>query len=113
MARVINWQELGGRSPTHFRLLGLDHGATFCVLVVDFETGEGPQLHRHPYEEVFVLHEGRAAFIAGDKTIDAEVGQVVIVPAGTPHRFTNPGPGRLRLMSVHPRPQSETEWLDG
>src|SRR5688572_26078731 len=112
MARLIDWEELGGRSPTHFRLVGKEHGASFCVLVVDFEPGEGPRLHRHPYEEIFVLHEGQATFTAGEETIEAELGQIAFVPAGTPHCFVNPGPGRLRLTSVHPRPHSETEWLD-
>jgi len=24
--------------------------------------GQGPRLHRHPYEEVFVVHEGQATY---------------------------------------------------
>ncbi len=39
-------------------------------------------LHRHPYEEVFVVQEGTATFTAGDETIEAKGGQVVVVPAG-------------------------------
>ena len=60
-----------------------------------------------------MVHEGRAAFTAGGETLEAGVGQVVVVPAGTPHKFVNASEGRLRLTSVHPRPQTETEWLDG
>ena len=112
MGRVVGWEDLGGDGPTHFRFRGGEHGASFCVLVGDHPPGGGPRLHRHPYEEVFVVHEGRAAFTAGGETLEAGVGQVV-VPAGTPHKFVNAGEGRLRLTSVHPRPQTETEWLDG
>ena len=113
MARVVGWEDLGGKGPTHFLFEGGDHGATVCVWVVDFEPGQGPRLHRHPYEEVFFVHEGRAAFTAGEATLEAGVGQVVVVPAGTPHKFVNASEGRLRLTSVHPRPQTETEWLEG
>jgi mannose-6-phosphate isomerase-like protein (cupin superfamily) len=113
MGRVIGWEELGGRGPTNFLFRGGEHGAGVCVFVVDFAPVEGPRLHRHPYEEVFVVHEGRAAFTAGEEALEAVAGQVVVVPAGMPHRFVNAGGGRLRLTSVQPRPQTETEWLEG
>jgi quercetin dioxygenase-like cupin family protein len=110
--RVLNWDELGGESPTMYRFRGLDHGATFCVLVSDMAPGAGPRLHRHPYEEVFVVHEGRARFAAGEDAIEAVAGQVVVVPAGTPHRFVNVGDGPLRVTSVHPHPSGDVEWLE-
>ena len=112
MARVVGWAELGGEGPTHFRSPGGDHGASVCVLVADLAPGQGPRLHRHPYEEVFVVHEGRAAFTAGEETLVAGAGQVVVVPAGTPHKFVNAGEGWLRLVSVQPRPETEGEWLE-
>ena len=34
--------------------------------------GHGPGPHRHPYAEVFVLHEGSGSFLAGEETIEAE-----------------------------------------
>ncbi len=111
--QIIDWQDLGGSSPTRFLFQGGKHGASVSVFVVDFSPGQGPPLHRHPYEEVFVVHEGLARFTAGEESLEAEVGQVVIVPAGTPHKFVNAGEGRLRLMSVHPRPHIELEWLEG
>ena len=111
MASLVNWNDLDGKSSTHFSLEGNAHDISVCLIVVDFEPGAGPKLHRHPYEEILVVHEGRATFFAGEEMIEATVGQVVVVPAGTPHRFVNPGPERLRLQSVHPRPAFETEWL--
>ena len=113
MGRVVGWEELRGSGPTNFLFRGGEHGASVCIFVVDFAPDQGPALHQHPYEEVFVVHEGRAAFTAGGETLEAGVGQVVVVPAGTPHKFVNASEGRLRLTSVHPRPQTETEWLDG
>ena len=56
--------------------------AGVSLIVVDAPPGSGPMLHRHPYEEVFVVQEGTATFTAGDETIEAKGGQVVVVPAG-------------------------------
>ena len=56
-------------------------GASVSVIVVDAPPGSGPRLHRHPYEEVFVVQEGSATFTAGDDVIEATGEQVVVVPA--------------------------------
>ena len=34
-------------------------GAHVCLIFIDLEPGDGPRLHRHPYEEIFILLEGR------------------------------------------------------
>lgn len=65
------------------------------------EPGRGPKLHVHPYDEVFVIQEGRVRFFVGDEVIDAEVGETVLGPAGVPHKFVNLGPGRLQTVSIH------------
>ena len=69
------------------------------------EPGTGPVLHVHPYDEVFVLQQGRARFFVGDQVIDAEAGETVMGPAGVPHRFVNRGPGRLQTLDIHLSPR--------
>ncbi|MEC5125827.1 cupin domain-containing protein [Verrucomicrobiales bacterium BCK34] len=69
--------------------------------------GEGPTLHVHPYDEIFIITEGRARFTVGDKTIDAEVGDVVLGPANIPHGYQNLGPGKLDSLDIHMSP----EWI--
>jgi mannose-6-phosphate isomerase-like protein (cupin superfamily) len=71
-----------------------------------------PKLHRHPYEEVFVVQEGHATFTAGEETIEASGGQVVVVPAGLPHKFVNSGTTRLRQVDIHASDRFVTEWLE-
>lgn len=97
------------RSREH---VGTDLGAGVCVIVVDSDPGEGPRLHRHPYEEVFVMHEGEATFTLGDEQIAAKPGDVLVAPAGTPHKFVNTGSGRLRQVDIHVSPEFVTEWLE-
>jgi len=91
---------------------GHNHNAAVSVIVVDAPPGGGPKLHRHPYEEVFVIQEGRVTFTAGGETIEAKGGQVVVVPAGVAHKFTNSGTGRLRQVDIHASERFVTEWLE-
>lgn len=69
------------------------------------EPGVGPPLHVHPYDEIFVIQEGRARFFVGDQVIDAEAGDTVLGPKGVPHRFVNLGPGRLQTLDLHLSPR--------
>ena len=87
-------------------------GASVSVIVVDALPGGGPRLHRHPYEEVFVVLQGSATFTVGDDVIEARGGQVVMVPAGMAHKFVNSGAGRLRQVDIHASDHFVTEWLE-
>lgn len=81
-------------------------GANVTVLTYgNDEPGTGPALHVHPYDEVFVVQQGRARFFVGETVIDAEAGEVVLGPAAIPHRFVNLGPGRLQTLDIHLSPR--------
>ncbi|HEX2125464.1 MAG TPA: cupin domain-containing protein [Thermoleophilaceae bacterium] len=92
-------------------LEGAEHGAGVSIILVDAQPGRGPALHKHAYEEVFVVQEGRATFTAGDEEREVGAGEIVIVPANTPHRFVNSGDGPLRQVAIHVSPRFATEWL--
>jgi mannose-6-phosphate isomerase-like protein (cupin superfamily) len=99
-------------SNTARELVGADHGGVgVCVIFVDALPGRGPRLHKHPYEEVFIVLEGEVTFVAGGEEIQAGPGEVVIVPPELPHAFTNSGAGQLRQIDIHVSPTFVTEWL--
>ena len=111
-ARVLDKTDLSP-SEIAYEFVGYDHGAIGAsVIVVDAPPGSGPRLHKHPYAEIFVVLEGQATFTAGEAVIEAVGGQIVVVPAGVPHRFVNSGTGPLRQVDIHPNGQFITEWLD-
>lgn len=94
------------------RLEGIDHQATISLILNRSEPGEGPRLHRHPYDETFVVEEGNVTFQMGETRYRARPGDVVIVPAAVPHKFTNDGPGRCNLVCIHASPTMASEWLE-
>jgi mannose-6-phosphate isomerase-like protein (cupin superfamily) len=107
---VIDIEDL--RRGDAFVFVGADHGGTAVSFILDrSQPGRGPALHRHPYDEVWILDEGHASFTAGDRTLTAGPGSVVVVPADTPHKFTNTGTTPLRMVCIHLSARMETEWL--
>jgi mannose-6-phosphate isomerase-like protein (cupin superfamily) len=56
--------------------------------------------------------EGTVTFQAGGETSAAGPGDVVIVPANTPHKFTNDGIAPSRLVCIHANPTVIGERLE-
>jgi len=111
VTRVIDLADPArGDDPNEFQ--GYHHDASVSFIVVDAPPGSGTKLRRHPYEEVFVVQEGSATFKAGDEVVEVSGGQVVVVPAGVPHKFVNSGTGRLRQIDIHASECFVTEWLE-
>jgi quercetin dioxygenase-like cupin family protein len=110
MTQIIGFDELtDGR-----RFEGYRYGdVALSFFVIALPPGDGPELHQHPYEEVFVVQEGLARFTVGDETYDVTDGHVVVAPADTPHRLINAGSSTLRTVNIHPTSRMVTEWLEG
>jgi mannose-6-phosphate isomerase-like protein (cupin superfamily) len=75
------------------------------IFVVSVKRGEGPDLHVHPYPEVFVVQSGAGRFTVGEEETVVEGGNIVVVPAETPHMFKGASEETLRLVSFHPSPE--------
>ncbi|TCC35285.1 cupin domain-containing protein [Kribbella capetownensis] len=91
---------------------GIDHDATISLIVDHSEPGHGPRLHRHPYDETWVVIEGNLTFYLADDQLEIMAGDIVIAPPGIPHKFINQGPGRSHMICIHASPTMITEWLE-
>jgi quercetin dioxygenase-like cupin family protein len=112
MTQVIGYEELPNNG-TVYKFEGYLYGnANVSFFLSDTAPGKGPVLHKHPYDEVFVMQEGELTFTVGDETIEATGGQVVIAPAGAPHKFVNSGAGRARHIDIHVSRRMITDWLE-
>lgn len=113
MTMLIDVAELPLRGERSRVFEGSQHADTsVSFLIIELPEGDGPPLHSHPYEEVFVIQAGSATFTVGDATIEATGGQIVIAPAGIPHRFVNSGDTPLRSVNIHPVARMVTDWLE-
>lgn len=96
----------GTEAPWRGVVEGIALGGPVTVLAYGTDAvGAGPRLHVHPYDETFVVVAGRARFFVGEATIEAAAGEIVLGPAGIPHRFENLGPGRLQTVDIHHSPR--------
>jgi mannose-6-phosphate isomerase-like protein (cupin superfamily) len=104
--RIIEQSEL-----EHGNLEGHLFGSSVSVI---FERvtreGVGPRLHRHPYDETFVVYEGAARFTVGDDIAEVTAGQILVAPALVPHKFVTLG--AYRAHHIHANDRFVTEWLE-
>ena len=112
MTHVIDKQELP-HSGSAYRFEGYRYGETnVSFFLSETPPGRGPVLHKHPYAEVFVVQEGDLTFTVGDASVEATGEQIVVAPAGVPHKFVNSGTGQARHIDIHTSRRMTTEWLE-
>lgn len=64
--------------------------------------GDGPPPHVHrQHQEAFFVVEGTMSFRAGEKTIEAEAGSFIFIPAGVVHTFSNRTDAPARCVNAY------------
>lgn len=93
--------------------VGMEHGSVgISFFVVIGEPGRGTPLHKHDYDEIVYVIEGRSKWTVCDQEREATAGDVLVVRAGEPHKFINSGEGPLRQLDIHLNPTFQTTWLE-
>jgi mannose-6-phosphate isomerase-like protein (cupin superfamily) len=104
--RMVRSAEQQRSARGTFAFEGEPHGSGVSMFIIDYDqVGEGPNLHKHPYPETWILWGGTARFTVGEETIEANSGDVVVCAGDTPHMFKNAGPGNLSIICIHPSPR--------
>jgi mannose-6-phosphate isomerase-like protein (cupin superfamily) len=83
---------------------GEPHGSAVSFFLVNSDPGQGPDLHKHPYPETWIVRSGTGRFTAGGQDVEAGAGDILVVDAEVPHKFKNAGKGRLEVVCIHPSP---------
>jgi quercetin dioxygenase-like cupin family protein len=102
----------GGTTAERFDGAVHGDGVAISFFLNHTPPGRGAGPHRHPYGEVFVLADGEATFTVDGASVVARGGQVVVVPPGAVHGFTNTGDRPLEMTSIHPVAEMVTEWIE-
>jgi len=83
----------------------LDTGPHTQVVAMTLKAGEDIGAEVHPEnDQVLIFTEGTAKAEVGGETREVAAGDMVVVPAGTKHNFTNTGSGVLRLVTIYGPP---------
>ena len=91
-------------SSHHF--VGADNGdVDVSVFLFNGAPGRGPGPHRHPYDEVQFILEGRGLWNVNGEEFEAGAGDILIIKAGEVHSFKGIGEGQLVQLDVHMSPR--------
>jgi len=111
MYSVIRSGEIAPSPGATITFEGEPYGSGVSFFLVNSKPGAGPDLHRHPYCETFIVRSSRAKFVVDGEEIEAGPGDIVVVEPNTLHAFKNAGDERLDIICIHAAPQMATEWL--
>jgi quercetin dioxygenase-like cupin family protein len=71
-----------------YRFVGADNGdVNVSVFLLRALPGRGPGPHRHPYDEVQFVREGRGRWIVNGEEFEAGAGDILVIKAGEIHSF--------------------------
>lgn len=118
MNYLVSPEQLGVfRFGSHGSAAAIFNGGNFgcpsiSVMLGDVQPGDRVPLHRHDYDELFVVQAGIGIYTIGETSVKATAGHLVLIPAGQPHSITNAGSDVLRHTAFHAAPAVAIEWLE-
>jgi mannose-6-phosphate isomerase-like protein (cupin superfamily) len=112
MYRVIRSGELRPSPGGTVTFEGEPFGSGVSFFLVNNEPGQGPDLHRHPYSETWIVRSGKVRFTADGQDVEAGPGDIIVVGPESPHKFKNVGTERLDIICIHSSPRMIQEDLE-
>jgi len=97
---------------TRMRVSAKNGAAQLCLFEQWCEAGQGAPTHLHAVEEVLHVLEGEADVWVGETHATLKAGQLMLVPAGAKHGFSNCGSGTLHIQSTLAAPVFEAAYDD-
>lgn len=105
-------EDLPFRGSSH-HFVGGDHGdVNVSVFLFHGLPGKGPGPHRHPYDEIQFIREGRGRYVVDGVEFDAGAGDILVIKAGEVHGFKVIGDVPLVQVDLHMSPTFIQENLD-
>ena len=83
------------------QFVGAEQGdAGVSVFLFQGKPGSGPGPHRHPYDEIQFIREGRGVWTVDGKTFEGGAGDIFVIKAGEVHSFKAVGDSPLIQFDV-------------
>jgi quercetin dioxygenase-like cupin family protein len=101
----IRQQDLPFVGSSH-QFVGAEHGDVgISAFLLSALPGRGPGPHRHPYDEVQFVREGRGRWTVNGESFEAGAGDILVVKAGEVHSFICVGEEPLVQVDIHLSPR--------
>jgi len=107
----IRQRDLRHRGSSHHFVGAEQGGVGISVFLFSGLAGSGPGPHRHPYDEVQFIREGRGLWNVDGVEFEAGAGDILVIKAGEIHSFKAIGDGPLVQVDVHLSPRFVQENL--
>jgi quercetin dioxygenase-like cupin family protein len=89
-----------------YEFVGADQGDTGVSVFLFFgKPGSGPGPHRHPYDEIQFIREGRGTWTVNGQTFEGGPGDIFVIKAGEIHSFKTIGDSPLIQLDIHLSPR--------
>ena len=97
-------EDLPFKGSSH-NFVGADNGdVQISAFLLRAVPGKGPGPHRHPYDEVQFIREGRGLYIVNGEEFEAGAGDILVIKSGEVHGFKCIGDSPLVQVDIHLSP---------
>ena len=110
---IIGQAVTAGTGTTRQVLIGPDEGPHFALRRFIMEPGDGMPAHTNTVEHEQYVLRGRASVGIGDQVHEVSQGDVVFIPAGTPHWYRAHDGEPFEFLCVVPNLPDKTEIVGG
>ena len=101
----VRQKDLPFKGLSH-NFVGADNGAVgISAFLLNAQPGQGPGPHRHPYDEVQFVREGRGQYKVDGVEFEATAGDILVIKAGEVHEFKCVGDAPLVQVDIHLSPR--------
>jgi mannose-6-phosphate isomerase-like protein (cupin superfamily) len=95
------WLQTRPGERCRIRISAADTNGAYSVVEIVSDPRDGTPKHIHQNEdEHFIILEGTARIVSGDKTFDAAAGTAVTLSKGVPHAWCNLSGSPLRMAVI-------------
>jgi quercetin dioxygenase-like cupin family protein len=103
----------GGKGTERQVLIGADEGPNFALRKFIMQPGGGIPNHMNDVEHEQYVLAGRAKIGIGGEVTEVKAGDVIYIPAGTPHWYDVQGDEPFEFLCIVPNLPDRIEILDG
>ena len=101
----VRQQDLPFVGSSH-QFVGADQGdVNVSVFLLRALPGAGPGPHRHPYDEIQFVREGRGLWTVNGQSFEGRAGDIFVIKAGEIHSFKAISDEPLVQVDVHLSPR--------